>query len=113
MMDKELRRELKEEADRAWEAYYRIRQRDDARDRELFNSIPADVDMITMLHGHAPMSIRTLRSRGHYFDVWTEDLKALAQQCYEARSWIRLTTKRPTSGAEYVLKIEVVPKPRG
>ena len=111
MMDKETRAELAEEADRAWAAYYRIRQRDIAQERSLFIGLPPEADIITVIHGHDPLSIRTLRSGGRYFDVWTEELKTAARQCHEARSWIRLTTKRPASGAEYVLSIDVIPKP--
>ena len=110
-MDKEMRDELAREADRAWEAYYRIRQHERLHDQKLFDGLPLEADVITVIHGHDPMAIRTLRSGGRYFDVWTEELKTEARRCHETRAWVRLTTKRPVSGAEYVQGIQALQKP--
>ena len=110
-MDKDTREELDREADRAWATYYRLRQRDAANERSLFIGLPPDADIITVIHGNDPLSLRTLRSGGRYFDVWTEELKTEARQCHADRSWVRLTTKRPLSGAEYVQAIQVLQKP--
>ncbi len=112
-MDKDLRAELDREADAAWAVYDRLRQRDDAAERTRLAGIPREADVITGYCGTDPMTVRTLRNGTRYFDVWTEELKAQVQTCHTDGSWVRLTTKRPVSGAEYVLAIQVLQKPSG